>query len=129
MRKVFTGNLEEQVSDAEVKYKTAKIVQEKEIAEIKAKKQSQIYLAVFGGILILVVFGMYAWIQRRNHRQKTMHLAELAMLEKIRFKEVIEAEEKERSRIARELHDGLGQLLSTARLDYGDRTPCLQRGR
>jgi len=30
---------------------------------------------------------------------------------------VIEAEEKERSRIAQELHDGLGQLLSTARLN------------
>jgi len=33
------------------------------------------------------------------------------------FSSIIAAEEKERTRIAKELHDGLGQILSTARLN------------
>lgn len=116
MRKTFATNLEQAVSEAEVRYKTARIQQEKEIVEINAKKQKQLYL--FGFLLILIVLGAgtYVLIQRRSNKQKTKHLEELAEIDKTRFKEVIEAEEKERSRIARELHDGLGQLLSTARL-------------
>ena len=41
----------------------------------------------------------------------------IADQQKLRFKAVLETEDKERKRIAQDLHDGLGQLLSTARLN------------
>ncbi len=116
MRSTFASNLEAAVSEAEVRYNTARIRQEKELAELSAKKQKEIYLATFFCTLLLAGAGTYMFVQRKNNRQKTEHLREMATVEKARFKEVIEAEEKERSRIARELHDGLGQMLSTARL-------------
>jgi len=116
MRKTFASNLENAISESEVRYNTARIRQEKEIAEVSAKKQKQFYLAAFLCTLIVAGASGYGLVQRKNSRQATKHLQELAVIEKLRFKEVIEAEEKERSRIARELHDGLGQMLSTARL-------------
>ncbi|MBK7667582.1 MAG: sensor histidine kinase [Sphingobacteriaceae bacterium] len=113
MRTIFAKDLEKEISEVEVKYKTAQLQQEKELSVLKAKKQKQIYLLSIVGILLLSVGGIYVW----NQRKKAKHLYQLAEADKIRFKEVIEAEEKERSRIAQELHDGLGQLLSTARLN------------
>lgn len=41
-------------------------------------------------------------------------------LQKDRFRVVLDTEDKERKRIARELHDGLGQMLSTVRLLVSD---------
>lgn len=113
MRKIFAKDLEKEISEVEVKYKTAQLKQEKELAELKAKKQQQIYLFSFMGLFIIAGSGIYL----RNQRKNAKHLAQLSEIEKLRFKDVIEAEEKERSRIAQELHDGLGQLLSTARLN------------
>ncbi|MBP7810041.1 MAG: sensor histidine kinase [Bacteroidia bacterium] len=113
MRNIFKKDLEKEISEVEVKYKTAQIQQEKELAELKTKKQKQIYLFSFLGVFVLAGSGFYVWSQRK----KAKHLTELAEIEKSRFKDVIDAEEKERSRIAQELHDGLGQLLSTARLN------------
>lgn len=116
MRKIFAKDLEKEISEVEVKYKTAQIKREKEMEALEAKKQKQVYLFCFAGILLVVGFGLYAWNQKKAARQKALHLAELAEAEKTRFRDVMETEEKERARIAQELHDGLGQLLSTARL-------------
>lgn len=113
MRTNFKKDLEKEISEMEVKYKIEQIRQENEIAEVNAKKQKQVYLFSIVGIILLSGSGFYLWSQRK----KANHLTELSEIEKLRFKDVIEAEEKERSRIAQELHDGLGQLLSTARLN------------
>ena len=52
-----------------------------------------------------------------KHRQKAKLEKQLADQKNLRFKAIIEAEEKERIRIAKDLHDGIGQLLSTARVN------------
>lgn len=116
-----------QIAEMQTKYETEK--KEKENSELKQKAELQslqrgyedqkrknqliISLALLG-LALIVTFLIYT---RKKQRQKALHLAELADAEKLRFKEVIDAEENERSRIARELHDGLGQLLSVARLN------------
>ncbi len=79
----------------------------------KRKNQLTLSITLIGLIVAIFLFVYY----RKKQIQKTLHVAALAEADKLRFKEVIEAEEKERSRIAQELHDGLGQLLSTARLN------------
>jgi signal transduction histidine kinase len=112
-RKEFASHLKKEISAAEVRFKTMQIKQEKELAELNAKKQKQIYLISIISILVVGLFGIFIW----NQKRKARHFSELAEADKLRFKDVIDAEEKERSRIAQELHDGLGQLLSVARLN------------
>jgi two-component system, NarL family, sensor kinase len=116
-----------QIAEMQTKYETEK--KEKENLELMGKTQvqeliiksedqkrkNQLMLSfVFAGLLAATSFFVY---NRRKLKQKALHQAEIAEQEKIRFKAIIEAEEKERGRIAQELHDGLGQMLSTARLN------------
>lgn len=74
------------------------------------------FYASIGGAILLVFIG-YLTFNRYKQRQRVLLAEEKAINQKLGFKSLIEGEEKERKRIAQELHDGLGQLLSTARLN------------
>ncbi len=59
-----------------------------------------------------------SFILRKHYRQKQL-LKDLEIKEeKLRTKAIFDTQEKEHERIARELHDGIGQLLSAASLYF-----------
>ena len=105
----FTKDLDKRISEVEVKYKTAQIIKEKEQAEENARQQQWIYLLSFTGILILTVAVAYSLNQKRVIKQK-------AVAHRQRLEALIEGEEKERGRIARDLHDGIVQDLTAIKL-------------
>jgi signal transduction histidine kinase/Flp pilus assembly protein TadD len=104
------------IGDIEAKYETEKkereiaqlshekAVQELQVNEEKEKRRLQVGLLIMA--MIVLAGGAWIWYSRNRLKQQ-----------KAQFRRVIEAEEQERKRIAMELHDGLGQLLSTARLN------------
>ncbi|MGB0176955.1 MAG: sensor histidine kinase [Owenweeksia sp.] len=112
-----------QVKDLEVAYRTEK--KEKENAELyavtaeqqlalNAARNRNILLGSVAGVFLLVgVFG-YRNVKLRQMAEKAAAEEEL---QKIRFQSVIETEDRERRRIAQDLHDGLGQILATAKLN------------
>lgn len=113
------------IKELDVRYQTAN--KEKEIITLSSQKRLQRFMIVFLAI-ILVVGGIASFNTLRNFRNKKK-IAEQAMAlqeQKIRELEkdkqlvathaVLEGEEKERSRLARDLHDGLGGLLSGVKL-------------
>lgn len=65
-----------------------------------------------------VVFSYALAIRIRDMRnEREMLLKQVNIQQRDSFRAVIEATEKERKRVAEDLHDGLGQLLSTAKLN------------
>lgn len=100
---------------------------EKEIQQIKiheqeldlAKRRNALTLSIFigTGIIIIITFSYLLYVnkmkqQQRNrlYEDKLQHSAELT-------KAVLQAEVQERKRIAFELHDGLGPLISITKMN------------
>ncbi|MES2763419.1 MAG: tetratricopeptide repeat protein [Bacteroidota bacterium] len=108
-RKTFLADHQKQISEVEVKYKTQQIQKEKEAAEENIKKQKWIYILSFSGLMLIAIFVVYIFNQRKNTRQKITS-------QKQRLEAVIEGEEKERSRVAKDLHDGIVQDLTAIKL-------------
>lgn len=116
-----------QIAEMQTRYETEKkeienirLQKENEIKQLKIAKQEneKKYLIYLFSIIGLIVIMLSVFIIYRNKlRQKSELFREQNRQQKLQFKAVIEAEEKERKRIAQELHDGLGQLLSTAKMN------------
>lgn len=107
------------ISELQTRYETEK--KEIELAQQKrALTQSRWLTAALAGALILVMITLWSSRQQILARQKQR----LAMLEKD-FQQkltesVINQQETDRARLARDLHDGLGQMISAVQL-------CLQQ--
>lgn len=115
---MYSIDLNKEISETEVKYKTAEIVYQKQLAEIAAKKKQQMTIAV-SIALFLLGFMLFVILYHRNRaRQKEQ-------LEAEKIKAIILGEEQERMRIAGELHDGVGQMMSAAKMNLSALEPYL----
>jgi len=91
---------------------------EKKDLELKAANTKRNNLIIAFTAIVFVTAIVLALLYNRNKLRKKMEAEKnLAASRLLRFKAVIDTEEKERERIARELHDGVGHLLSSAKLN------------
>ncbi len=94
---------------------------EKKVALINKQKNEirEKNFLLFGSIFSLAMFGLLAWFIIKNIRNKSRAaLKEQQLIAKINAsKSIFNAEENERLRIAKDLHDGIGQLLSAMKLN------------
>jgi signal transduction histidine kinase len=105
----YSNDLNKNISEAEAKFKNAEVKHEQQMAQVKSKKEKQIYLLIFVSILCLAGFSFYYLFQKRNAKQKEV-------LQQERLQSVLDGEEKERTRIAKDLHDGIVQDLTAIKL-------------
>lgn len=70
-----------------------------------------IILALLGGLLL------WSWFRRQQLKIRAARQAENIRQQELATKAVLEAEERERQRIAKDLHDGVGQIMSAAKMN------------
>jgi signal transduction histidine kinase len=105
----YSIDLTNKIGEAEAKFKNSETTYEKEVAILKAKKKTQIYLFSFLGLLFGLGFIFYSIYQKRTANQK-------AQLQQTQIQSILDGEEKERTRIAKDLHDGIVQDLTAIKL-------------
>ncbi len=115
----FQKTTERKLEEFQVKYeaieKEKKIVALDKENNIKAtrityeKKQKKLLWVVFSSLVVLLTAGglVWYWINRKRLLEKQTSL---------RLKSVLEVEQKERKRIAQDLHDSLGQSIALLKL-------------
>lgn len=101
------------------KDKEIKILQdEKKIQQLSLRQKSTLNYILAGGALVLIAFALLSYRNYR-HRQKLQQqrITELETEKQLAATEaVLKGEEQERSRLAKDLHDGLGGMLSGIKL-------------
>lgn len=89
------------------------------------KRQTLLLLAL---LMLSAATGVgYLVISRRHLRRKMEFLEDRQRLERRHTAEMLQVEEKERRRMGADLHDGVGQLLSAARMNLAALQHRLQR--
>lgn len=85
-------------------------------------KLNKYYIALIGAVLLLSALLFYAYSQRSKHMKQRENLLNLAFEQERQQAKIatltalLDGQEQERARIARDLHDGLGGLLSGTKM-------------
>lgn len=109
-------------NNLEIKYQTEKkeaqiklLNKENSITQLKLKQGNLMLtgISLLFAILILLALSYY---KRYKSRQRSLLQAEAFKQQKIATQSLFEGEQKERIRIARDLHDSIGQMLSVVKM-------------
>src|SRR5690606_27842362 len=108
---VHAENIRSQIANLEAQYRTSE--KEKEILTLQNKRKTE-YIFLISSIVFIVILSclfVYALKQRKKRNQQ--HVLSLEREREIEVsKALIAGEEQERLRIARDLHDGLGGMIT-----------------
>jgi len=115
------------IADQESKYRVAE--KEKELLRLQNRNQVQRLILYFGICLFVLVgaFAFYAYRQRKKREAQRLNAIQQHVEIQV-AKAQLQGEEKERQRIARDLHDGLGGLLAGIKLNLSVANHDKQQG-
>ncbi len=127
---LFQIKTSKQLGEMEAKYESEKkeqsiaiLEQQNEVKELQLTREKMLrYIIIFGGLLIsLLLFLLFN--RNRLKKQKKQLEERQILMDKINNQQeellnaIVNAQEDERKRIASELHDGLGSLMSTVKIN------------
>ena len=113
---IYTTDMNKRFSEMETKYQTAVKEQQIQQQKFELSKKNYILAGVCGVLLLCILLG-FSYYKRFRLKQERQLQAEIIHQQDIASKGIIEAEERERKRIAGDLHDGIGQLFSAVKMN------------
>jgi signal transduction histidine kinase len=113
---IFSIEKTKQIEELNTRYETEK--KERTIHEQQGKLVTQkIIIASVAALIILGALLAYTQYRRYQWKQEAKMQTAILRQQEESTKAVIEAEEAERQRIAKDLHDGVGQMMSAAKMN------------
>jgi two-component system NarL family sensor kinase len=122
---VFNREFKSSLSDAETKYQT----KEKELTiktqEYRLSKQNYYIIALCLSIITIGLIFFFVYY-RNKQNQKLKLKEEIIKQQDMAARAILEAEDNERRRIAGDLHDSVGQILSAVKINLSSLQPDIQ---
>lgn len=113
---IFNAQKTRQIEELSTLYETDKKEQQIQVQQFTiTKRNQQIFFILLFTLLAAVV--AYLFYNRYRWKQQVKLQTEILKQQELAAQSVLEAEEKERTRIAKDLHDGVGQMMSAARMN------------
>ncbi len=117
-----TRNYQMAIREMETRYETEK--KETRIATLEDERRLMVWLGIAAGAVLLLalatLFLLWRWTagRRRISEQQIVQLEQEKQL--VATQAVLDGELQERTRLARDLHDGLGSILAAAKYNFAD---------
>jgi signal transduction histidine kinase len=113
---IFNAQKTRQIEEISTIYETSKREQQIHQQQATIRKRN---VLLYSALLLILVSLLIAYLLYNRYRlkQQAKLQQEILLQQQMAAKAVLEAEEKERSRIAKELHDSVGQMMSVARMN------------
>jgi signal transduction histidine kinase len=115
-KSIYKAETQRQLNELETKYKTKEIAESKKLSDANAlieKRQKENYLFLLSISIIFIFLLILSFL----YRQQKLKLINEKRVQNERFSALLEGQEEERERIAKELHDGIVQDLTVLKLD------------
>lgn len=127
------SKFKQRINELEVKYnavenqrKIAKLESEKSLAELSLRNSDLHYWLMVLVCFLMLLMIVFLWVYYKknkklilqkevNHQQQLKELSQLQQLNSA--KSILKGEEKERKRLAQDLHDGLGGILANIKMN------------
>ncbi len=122
------SNQKLEISEKDAKVKSSELENEKKQAQIKTLdtenqlnrlqvERRNLLLAILAGTFMLALLLAYLFYNRRKLQQEAKLQTEVAKQQELATQAVLDAEERERTRIAADLHDGVGQSIMALKMN------------
>ena len=110
------------IAEMETQYQTREKEQQIRIQNLEIEEQTieldtrqKLIFGLIAGLILLILTGLMAYRAYKSRKESELQRA-IAMEQEQRLDAVIDATEQERTRVAKELHDGIGQQLTSIKL-------------
>jgi two-component system, NarL family, sensor kinase len=104
------------LAEMAAKYETEKKEQQILLQRSELNRKNFAIIAI-SSLVLLAALLSYSFYRRYQLKQKAKMQAEIMRQQELATRAVLEAEERERQRIAKDLHDGVGQIMSAAKMN------------
>lgn len=120
---IYNKQQSDKISELQIVYETEKklnqinkLNQENKIQKLTVAKRNTYLIISLGTLIITILLGFLFYNQYKLKQEYRLQ-TEIIKQQDLATKAVLEAEEKERKRIAGDLHDGVGQLFSVVKMN------------
>ncbi len=113
---IINENTESKIAELETVYQTEKKEQQLKLQKAEITKKNYLLWGLIAAVALIILSG-FTFYRKRQLDNKMALQAEVMKQQDLATKAIINAEENERKRIAADLHDGVGQIMSAAKMN------------
>ena len=113
---IYSIEKSKQIEQLSAQYQTEKKEKQLLLQTAEIKRKNIIIVGVIVSTLLLTLLGI-SYYRRRKLKENAEFQRQLSRKKQEATQAVFEAEEREKLRIARDLHDGVGQLMTAAKMN------------